>query len=56
MDVLYSEDVLVWYGVILPMQKIQDGKWTDLHLMNQEYPEAIREQSIQLGIILDTNY
>ena len=55
MDVLYSEDVVVWDGVRLPMQKIQNGKWMDLNLMDQEYPESIKYQSIQLGRILDAN-
>ena len=53
MDVLHSEDVVVWNGIILPMQKIQNGKWTDLNLIDQEHLEAIKEQSIQLGIIID---
>ena len=56
MDVLYSEDAVVWDGVRPPMQKIQNGKWTDLNLMYQEDPEAIKEQSIRLGRILDANY
>ena len=56
MDVLYSEDVLVWDSIRLPMQKIQNGKWTDLDLMYQEDPEAIKEHSIRLGRIIDYNY
>ena len=56
MDVLYSEDVVVWYGVRLPIHKIQNEKWTDFNLMYQEDPEAIQEKSIWLGIILDANY
>ena len=55
MDVLYSEDVVVWGGVRLTMQKIQNGKWTDLSLMDHGYPEAIKEHSIRLGRILDAN-
>ena len=55
MDVLDSVDVVVWDGIRLPMQKIQNGKWTDLNLMDQEDPEAIKEQSIRLGRILDAN-
>ena len=42
-DVLYSEDVVVWGGVRLPMQKIYIIKWRDLKLMYQEDPEAIKE-------------
>ena len=36
--------------------KIQNGKWTDLNLMDQNDPEDIKEQSKQLGRILDANY
>ena len=39
-DVLYSEDVGVWDGVRMPMQEIQNAKWTELNLMDQEDPEA----------------
>ena len=46
MDDLCSEDVVIWDGVRLPMQKIQNGKLTDLNLMDQEDPEAIKEKSI----------
>ena len=56
MDVLFSEDVVVWEGVRLPMQKIQNGKWTDLSLMDHGDPEAIKEHSMRLGRILDANY
>ena len=35
MDVLYSEDAVVWDGVRLIMQKIYNGKCTDLNLMDQ---------------------
>ena len=56
MDVLYSLDVVVWGGVTLPMQKIPNGKWTDLNLMDQEDPEAIKEHYIRLGRIIDANY
>ena len=35
MDVLYSEDAVVWDGVRLIMQKIYNGKFTDLNLMDQ---------------------
>ena len=31
MDVLYSEYVLVWDGVRMPMHKIQNGKGKDLN-------------------------
>ena len=37
------------------MQKIQNGLWTDLILMDKEDPEATKEQSIWLSRILDTN-
>ena len=37
------------------MQKTQNGKWTDLNLMDQEYPETIKENYIRLGRILDAN-
>ena len=56
MDVIYSEDVVVWDSVRLTMQKIQNGKWTDLNWMYQEDQEAIKEQSIQLGRKIDANY
>ena len=56
MDVLYSEYVVVWDGVRLPMQKIKNGKWTDLSLMDHEDPEAIKEQSIWISRILYSNY
>ena len=39
-DVLYSEDVGVWDGVRMPMQEIQNTKWTEINLMDQEDPEA----------------
>ena len=55
MDVIYSEYVAVQDGVILTMQKIQNGKWMDLNLMDQEYPEATKEKPIWLGRLLDAN-
>ena len=42
MDVLYSEDVLVWDIAIPPMQKIQNDKWMDINLMYQEDPGDIK--------------
>ena len=54
-DVIYSEYVLVWESVRLIMQKIQNGKWTDLNLTDQENPGDIKEQIKRLGRILDTN-
>ena len=42
MDVIYSEDVAVWDGVLLFMQKVQNVKWTDFNLMLQEDPETIQ--------------
>ena len=56
MDVLYSEDVVVWDIVRPTMQKIHNGKWTNLNLTDQEDPNATKEQSIRLGRILDANY
>ena len=56
MDVFYSEDVVVWDGIRLPMQKIKNGKWTDLDLLDQEDPEDIKENNIHIGRILDANY
>ena len=56
MDVLYLEDVVVWDGIRLPMQKIQNGKWTDLNLMDQKYSEAVKEQSERIGRIIHDNY
>ena len=53
---MYSEDVVVWYGVRLSMQKIQNGKLTGLNLMGQDDLEAIKEKSKRLGIIIDSNY
>ena len=38
------------------MQKIQNGKWMELDLMDQRYLEAIKKQSTWIGRILDTNY
>ena len=38
MGVLYSEDIELCDGVILPIQKIQNEKWIELNLMDQEYP------------------
>ena len=38
------------------MQKIQNGKWTDLNLMYQEDPDDIKEKSIRIGRKLDANY
>ena len=38
------------------MQKIQNGKWTDLSLMDHGDPEVIKEHSMRLGRILDANY
>ena len=38
------------------MQKIQNGKWTDPNLMDQEYLETIKEKSIRIGRILNANY
>ena len=56
MNVLYLEDVVVWDGVRLPMQKIQNGKWMDLNLMYHGDPESIKEHSIRIGIIIYANY
>ena len=56
MDILYSEYVVVWGGVRLTMQKNQNGKWMELDLMDQEDPEAIKEQFIRLSGIIDANY
>ena len=56
MDVIYSEDVVVWDSVRLTMQKIQNGKWTDFNLMYKEDTEAIQEKPTRLGRITDTNY
>ena len=56
MDVLYSEDVAVWDIVRLSRQKIHNVKWTDLNLTDQEDPQAIKEQSIRLGRILNANF
>ena len=39
----------------MPIQEIQNGKWTELNIKDQEYPEATKEQSIRLSIILDAN-
>ena len=55
-DVLYSEYVVVWDGVILPMHKIHNVKWMDLNLMDQVDPDTIKEQFIRLGRILKTKY
>ena len=56
MDVLYLEDVVVRDDVQMPMQKIQNGNLTDLNLMDQDNPEAIKEQYKQIRIIIDANY
>ena len=56
MDVLCSEDVVLWDSVRLPTQKIKNEKCADLNLMNQEYPESIKEQSIHLSRVRDSNY
>ena len=34
-DVLYPEDIVVWDSVRLYIQKIKNGKWTDLNLMDK---------------------
>jgi len=52
MDVLYSQDVVTWDGIKLPMQKIQDSKWKDLNLLDDD-PEAVKVQSKRLQQILD---
>ena len=36
MDVLYSEDVVVWKGIRMTMQKIKNGRWADHNLMDQK--------------------
>ena len=56
MDVIYSENVVVWDGVILPMQKIHNVKCIELKSMDQEDEEAIKKQSIRLGRINNANY
>ena len=55
-NVLYSKYVVVWDGIRLAMRKIQNGKWTDLNIMDQEDPEATKEHSIRLSRIIDANY
>jgi hypothetical protein len=55
MDVLYSQDVVTWDGIKLPMQKIQDSKWKDLNLLDDD-PEAVKVQSKRLQRILDNTY
>ena len=42
MGVFYSRDVILWDSVRLPMQKIQNRKWTGLNLIDQEDSEAIK--------------
>ena len=37
------------------MQKIQNGKWADLNLMDQDYLEAMKEKCKRLDIIIDAN-
>ena len=56
MDVLNSEDAVLWDGVRPPMQKIKNGKWMDLNLMDEDDTEAIKEQSKLLGRILIAKY
>ena len=53
--VLYLDGVVVWDGVRTTMLKNQNRKWTELNLMDQDDPEAIKEQSKQLGRILYSN-
>ena len=55
-EVLHSKDAVVRDSVRLTMQKIQNGKWTDPNLMDQEYLETIKEKSIRIGRILNANY
>ena len=56
MDVLCSGDVVVWDSVRPARQKIQNGKWTDRNLMDQDDLEAIKEQPKLLGRIIYDNY
>ena len=56
MYILYSEHVVVWDGVRLIMQKIQNLKCTDIKLMDQEDPDANKEQPMRNGRILHANY
>ena len=38
------------------MQKINNGKGADIKLMDPEYPDTTKEQSIRLGRIINANY
>ena len=60
MDVLYSENVIVWDDLRLPMQEIKSSlsSVSDFNALVQDHaePEAVKEQMDRLHRILDANY
>jgi hypothetical protein len=60
MDVLYSENVVVWDDLRLPMQEVNksSGKWQDFDVLVEDHAESdsIKEQMGRLHRILDANY
>lgn len=55
MDVLYSENKLVWEGVSIPMQDVKGNNWQDLNIFGDD-PEIVQAQSKRLQEILENKY
>ena len=59
MDVLYSDSVVTWKELNLPMHKVQaNGKWHDFNELvdNHEESESVKDSMSRLTRILDANY
>ena len=60
MDVLYSENVILWDDLRLPMQEIKSSfsNVSDFNALVQDHaePDAVKEQMDRLHRILDANY
>ena len=60
MDVLYSENVIVWDELHLPMQEIKSSlnNVSNFNALVEDHvePEAVKKQMDRLHRILDANY
>ena len=59
MDVLYSDNVVTWDELWLPMHEVKsNGKWYDFNALveDQAESESVKDSMARLTRILDTNY
>ena len=49
MDILYSEDKVVWDNLSLPMQEIKFNKWHEIDVDNDiDEPDVIKQSNKRL--------